>query len=92
MSRLNYPPSHRNTDEVQPELCDICGNEVGGHRLVQSEVEGLRGLFVCDTGMCAQFRSALTYNDRRRFSDQEHTYIGQSRVYPAGASKKFDTD
>jgi hypothetical protein len=89
---MSFAPTHRNPFEPQPEVCDLCGNEVGGARLVQSEIEGLRGYFICDTEMCRQFRSSLTYQDRRRMSHREQSYIAQSRVFPAGASSKFDSE
>ncbi len=57
-----------------------------------SDVEGLRGWYICDVEGCRQFRSALSYSDRIRISSREYTLIGQSRVYPAGANSKFDEE
>lgn len=41
-------PNLRKTTEPQIEFCDLCGSQVSAQRLVQSEVQGLRGARICD--------------------------------------------
>lgn len=41
-------PSHRSQNEIQPEVCELCGLLVGNARLMIADVEGLRGRRVCD--------------------------------------------
>lgn len=41
-------PSHRNPNDIQPEVCDLCGALVGHEHLREVDVEGLRGLKICD--------------------------------------------
>lgn len=45
---LSLRPSHRNPNELQPEVCELCGSLVGHQHLMDVDVEGLRGYKVCD--------------------------------------------
>lgn len=82
---MSYPPSHRSVDDPQPEVCDLCGLQVGGAHLVTSEVEGLAGYRICDvTPGCRRFRSAVGFRDRKRETPPPEG-IGSSRVYEAGS-------
>lgn len=45
---MNFRPSHRNPNDLQPEVCDLCGAKVGRAHLIEPDVEGLRGYAVCD--------------------------------------------
>ena len=42
-----YPPSHWNPSAVQPTLCDLCQNIRDHDELVESQVKGLQGMWVC---------------------------------------------
>mgnify|MGYP000076406239 CR=1 FL=1 len=92
MRLSGYPPSPRNLDEPQPEVCDLCGLHVGGAHLLIADTEGVRGYAVCDvqTG-CGIWRSAISYNDRRRYNAREHSTIGDSRIFPPGGDTEWDT-
>jgi len=81
-----YPPSHRSVDEPQPEVCDLCGLQVGGAHLVTSDVEGLAGYRICDvTPGCRRFRTEQGFRDRKKASGPLPESIGSSRVFEAGA-------
>ncbi len=87
---MSYPPSHRNVEEPQPEVCDLCGLLVGGSHLITSTVEGLEGRRICDvTPGCRDFREAMTFNDRRRLNGKLSGTIGSSRVFEAGGDFWF---
>lgn len=89
---IGYPPTYRNVDDVQPEVCDLCGVKVGAAHLMETDVEGLRGLYVCDVQPgCRKFRASLSYSDRRRM-DPGPDGIGDSRIYPAGAPPWWPED
>jgi len=45
---FGYPPSHRGTDEPQPEICDLCGVMVGASRLKRHRYGELSGMLICD--------------------------------------------
>lgn len=82
-----FPPSHWDVDEPQPEFCDLCGTYVGGQHLQITDVDGLRGMAVCDvTPGCRKFRSRHSWRDRFR-QRAHHSSIGSSRVFPAGTEK-----
>ena len=86
---MTYPPSHRNLNEPQPEVCDLCGLLVGGRHLAVSDVEGLRGARVCDvTPGCRALRNARGYRDRKREMGDLTGAIGTTggaRIYEPGA-------
>lgn len=86
-------PSHRNTLEIQPEVCDLCGVLVAANRLVTCNVEGLRGAAVCDTHpweQVARFRPS--YNDLRRTHPAPHL-AAEQELETTGAALWFrDTD
>lgn len=82
-------PTHRDQAEMQPEVCDVCGLRVGGHRLIRADVEGLRGRLVCDTDSCKKFRSALSFNDKARLTASRAT-PRQRRYYEAGMPSPMD--
>jgi hypothetical protein len=83
---MSYPPSHRNVDEPQPEVCDLCGLLVGGNRLITADVEGLRGRRICVvTPGCREFRSALSFRDRQRGNGRLSGTTGSSRIFEPGA-------
>lgn len=80
---MSYAPttSHRNPDEPQMEVCQLCGLHVGGAHLREAVGRGIEGLMVCDvTEGCKRMRSIP---DRR--GTAPHAGIGQSPVYPHGA-------
>lgn len=85
MAQRGYPPSHRDTKDPQPEVCALCGSEVGAAHLAQSDVEGLRGMFICDvTPDCIAFRNAPSYKDLRTVSSPASLGGGQGRRLPGG--------
>lgn len=93
MSKYGYPPSHRNVDEPQPEVCDVSGAIVPGSDLITSDVEGLRGARVSSsTPFLAAARLRMSYRDRVRLTDRRANTIGQSRVFEAGAGVWWATD
>jgi hypothetical protein len=64
---MGFRPSHRNPDDLQPEVCQLCGSYVGQVHLHVSDVEGLRGYRICDLHrMERQHRVRPSYNDMRR--------------------------
>lgn len=68
---MRWRPTHRNPDvEGQLEVCDLCGLLVPNERLVDCDVEGLRGYAICDTHRFeAEARFRPSFNDYRRFGD-----------------------
>ena len=85
---MSYPPSHRNVEEPQPEVCDLCGLQVPAARLMVSDVEGLRGFRICDiTPGCQQFRSSPTFNDRKALGGGVFGTTGSGRVFDGGAER-----
>ena len=59
-----YPPSHRNVDDPQPEVCEWSGIIVGGRHLLTADVEGVRGFRISDaTKFLASARQRLAYRD-----------------------------
>lgn len=48
MGRVSVRPSHRNPEDLQPEVCELCGGLIGHVHLLETDVEGLRGYKVCD--------------------------------------------
>lgn len=48
MSPVWKRPNLRNPKEPQIEYCDLCGSQVSAQRLIQAEVQGLRGARICD--------------------------------------------
>lgn len=84
------PPSHRNVDDPQPEVCDLCGLTIGGSHLQISDVEGLRGANVCDAHQSCRMRSRPSYKDKLQNRGQYPT-IGNSRVFLPGAKADWDT-
>lgn len=89
MSRPRHP--NRSNLEIQPERCQVCGREVGGARIEEATAEGLRGFRVCDEGACGKMRHRLSFNDRRRISTPQE-FVGESRIFPPGASGFLDAD
>lgn len=84
---MTYPPSHRQVEEPQPEVCDLCGLLVGGAHLLTAEVEGLRGARICDaTPGCRDYRTALSFRDRRQAAGPLVGMLGSSRLYEPGAA------
>ena len=86
-------PSHRNTLEIQPEVCDFCGVMVAANRLFICDVEGFRGAAVCDTHAwerIARFRPI--YNDLRRQHPAPHL-AAEQELETSGSELWFrDTD
>lgn len=87
---MPFVPSHRNPDELQPEICDVCGNLRPRARLVELQIEGLRGKLACD--LCLKgnlkrpsFRDHLARRGRR--PQQMPT-----RLPPFGGEVWFDTE
>ncbi len=79
----DYPPSHRNTDDEQPEVCEVCGLLVGGRHLRTQHIEGLEGREVCQYH---PWRDKITYEDIRQMHPGVLvTKLGESRVYEPGA-------
>ena len=83
MGVKGWPPSHRDPDEVQPESCYVCGLYLGAERMKPSHIEGIEGLMVCDQH---EWRDKPTHLIHRQPIPDPMHGIGQSRVYPAGAS------
>ncbi len=82
MGMYGYPPSHRDANRPQPEICPLCGTIAPADTFLQADVEGLRGWYLCGvTEGCRHFRTAMSWKDRRRVNPREHSYIGNSRVY-----------
>jgi len=41
-------PTHRNTRDLQPEVCELCGSLTGVINIIVPDVEGLRGRRICE--------------------------------------------
>lgn len=81
-----YPPSHRSTDEPQPEVCQLCGLLVGGARLREAYTEGLRGMRICDVQEgCRNFRQNLSVRDRFEIVPDPELLYTRTRIYEPGA-------
>lgn len=64
---MGVRPSRRNPNDIQSEVCDLCGSYVGHVHLVESDVEGLRGYKICDLHrMECVHRVRPSFNDMRR--------------------------
>lgn len=86
-----YPPSHRNVDELQPEVCDLCGLLVGGAHLTSITIGPLAGRTVCDvTNSCVRYQEVPQSFLRDLQGHQDwHT---DSRYYDTGAPSWWDPD
>lgn len=85
----NYPPSHRNTDDPQPEVCDLCGLTIGGAHLFISDAEGLEGAAVCDAHQSCRMRHRMM----PRLEDASPVQsLGGSRIFPPGAKANWNDD
>ncbi len=82
MGVKGYPPSIRGTDEVQPEVCYVCGLYIGAMRMRLSHIETIEGLQVCDQH---HWRDKPTLLIHRQQVPEPISGIGQSRVFPPGA-------
>lgn len=53
-------------------------------------MEGLRARYVCSTTPgCRRLRNAPSYSDYKRINPRDHSYIGNSRVFPAAQEDWF---
>lgn len=81
-----YAPSHRNTNDEQPEVCELCGSLVGRDHLRVAQVEGLQGRRVCDLH---PFERDTVYrpsdNDYRRLMPAVQAPEAGQRLWPFGA-------
>lgn len=79
-------PSHRNPDlMVQTEVCSLCGSLVEHTRLVDADVEGLRGFVVCDVHPFeAKARFAMSYRDYQRLDPGVDAPDAGARLEPIG--------
>lgn len=83
---MDYPPSHRNRGDEQPEFCDLCGSLVGRDHLIESEVEGLRGRVICDIHPHERVaRLAPSHNDLLAVSPTPDQVTRDSRLWPYGS-------
>ncbi len=86
-----YPPTHRKRDELQPEVCDVCGLQVGAARLqLQTDVQGLQGRRVCDLH---EWRGIPTFQDLERMNPglPGPKLAGQGRVWEPGDETWWQT-
>jgi hypothetical protein len=80
---MGLKPSHRNTEELQPEVCALTGRLVPVADLVVSEVEGLRGYAISSIApFAAKARINPSYLDYRQFSDNVHLVIDDTVDVP----------
>ena len=77
-------PSHRNLDDSQPEVCDVCGTLVARSQLTELNIEGLRGRVACPFCMGGSLRSLGFRDYRAREGRRPQTY--PTRLPPYGAS------
>lgn len=87
---MGFRPSHRNPDEIQPEVCDLCGNLVGHQHLLDSQVEGLRGYAICDLHRFERrARVTPSFRDIRAFSRLPSAPTAGQRLEPMGGDLWF---
>ncbi len=81
-----WPPSHRNTKGIQPEVCELCGAIVPQRELHTAMVEGLRGRKVCREHRFERIAQATpSFNDYRGMYTPIQAPESQSRQQPIGA-------
>lgn len=79
------------TKAIQGEFCQLCGNLVDNTRLVEPDVEGLRGFRICSTHRFE--RAAATnpsYNDLKAFSMPPIAPEAGTRMEPIGLEPWYD--
>ncbi len=86
MGVKGYPPSHRDLDELQPEVCYICGAYMGAQRMKLSHIEGIEGLPICDLHEWRDMPTILIHQEQ---TPEILHGIGGVRVYPPGADTWF---
>ena len=69
MSKKGWPPSHRNPELPQPEVCQVTGDLTHSRDLIVADVEGLRGAHIGSTyPWLAKARVRPSWNDLRRLN------------------------
>lgn len=87
---MSFRPSHRNPNDIQPEVCDLCGNLIGHRHLIEADVEGLRGQAICDIHSFER-RARVTpgRQDLRRSSRLPYAPEVGQRLPPVGGDLWF---
>mgnify|MGYP001585151097 CR=1 FL=1 len=92
MPRAGYPPEPCDSMEPQQELCDLCSSLVGAMHLQQSDVDGLRGYWICDTNPdCASFRSNVPFQQVVRTNPTPQGF-GNGRRLPGSSTPLWWND
>ncbi len=81
-----WPPSHRNPEDLQPEVCDLCNLQVGGKHLTLILEGKLAGTSVCDVRHgCREFYRKLSGHDFVKIYDPSPVYEDNTKWYPPGS-------
>lgn len=88
----SFRPSHRNPETMdQLEVCDLCGLLVPHSRMVEADVEGLRGYKICDAhGWERKARFRPSFNDVRAFDVGPYAPEAGVRTEPIGGELWFE--
>jgi hypothetical protein len=81
------------TRGTQTEHCQLCSNLVDNARLIEPDVEGLRGFKICDTHRFERIAAVNpSYNDMRAFSVPATAPEAGTRLEPIGLSPVWYED
>lgn len=81
---LSLRPSHRNPEDLQPEVCDLCGAKVGHQHLIDSDIVGLQGFKICGLhSFERRARVTPSYDDYRREGSLPFA-VDTARLEPIG--------
>lgn len=85
-----FHPSHRNPEALQSEICEYCGAIRPRDRLVELQVEGMRGVMACDT--CCRGLKGLSFRDFKALQGTKPQQL-PTRLEPYGAADLwFETE
>lgn len=84
---MDLSPSHRNPNDLQPEVCELCGMLIGHEHLVDADVEGLRGFRICDSHQFERrARVTPSWRDIQAMSTPPEAPDAGQRLPPTGGA------
>lgn len=85
-----FRPSHRDPDQFQTEVCELCGALVERSALMEVDIEGLRGYAICNKHPHeAKTRNKPSYRDYRKIGPRPVQQVPE-RLPPLGGELWFE--
>lgn len=84
-----YPPTHRRGEDPQPEVCQLCGLQVGGAHLREVGLPDGRSGVVCDVTKTCRMYSRPSRHDL--LIEPPDLPDPTPPIYPHGAPQKWAT-